>query len=404
MTRPRHALIIGGGIAGPVTAMALQRAGIEATVYEADPTDAGTAGAFLTIAVNGLDALRTLGLQRPVMAAGFPTASIEFFSGTGKRLGQLPIGGTLPDGTMTHTIKRADLYRILYEETLRRDIRIEHGRRLVAAESTPEGVVARFEDGTSATGTLLIGADGIHSRTRRIIDPAAPAPRYTGLGNIGGFTRTPTVDSTAGAYVMIFGKRAFFGYAVSPSGEIWWFANPGSPRELGKDKLAAMTSEQWKARLLDVFAGDAGPAAQIIRSTTGIVLGTNQHDMPKVPTWYRGPMIIIGDAAHATSPSSGQGASMAIEDALVLAKCLRDFPDTARAFAAFEHSRRPRVERVVAFGARSSSSKAPGPLGRVVRDLVLPTMLKLIAKASQDWLFGYHIDWDAQVHGDARAA
>jgi FAD-dependent urate hydroxylase len=208
MNSSRHAVIIGGGIAGSVTAMAMQRAGIKATVYEAYPPDAGAAGAFLTIAVNGLDALRALDLHRPVTAAGFPTANMEFFSGTGKRLGQLPLGGTQPDGTMTHTIKRADLYRILYEETLRRDIRIEHGKRLVAAETTPRGVVARFEDGTSATGDLLIGADGIHSRTRRIVDPAAPAPRYTGLGNIGGFTRTP-IASTAGAYVMIFGKRAF---------------------------------------------------------------------------------------------------------------------------------------------------------------------------------------------------
>jgi len=107
-------------------------------------------------------------------------------------------------------------------------------------------------------------------------------------------------------------------------------------------------------------------------------------NMPKVPTWYRGPMIIIGDAAHAASPSSGQGASMAIEDALVLAKCLRDVPDTTAAFAAFERIRRPRVERVVAFGARSSNSKAPGRVGRVVRDIMLPVVLKLIAKQSQD--------------------
>ncbi len=391
MSAARHALIIGGGIA--------------ATIYEAYPTHAGDAGAFLTIAVNGLDALRALDLHRPVMAAGFPTANIEFFSGTGKRLGQVPIGGTLPDGTITHTIKRADLYRILYDEAVRRGIRIEHGRRLFAAESAPGSkVVARFEEGGWAAGDLLIGADGIHSRTRRIIDPAAPTPRYSGLGNVGGFTGTPTVASTAGAYVMIFGKRAFFGYAVSPSGEIWWFANPGSPRELSREALAVMTSEQWKAWLLDVFAGDAGPAVEIIRSTAGVVLGTNQHDMPRVPTWYRDSMIIIGDAAHAASPSSGQGASMAIEDALVLAKCLRDLPDTARAFAAFELIRRPRVERVVAFGARSSSSKAPGPVARMVRDWVLPLILRRVARQSQDWLFGHHIDWDARINTRARAA
>src|SRR2546427_12017846 len=111
MTRPRHALIIGGGIAGPTVAMALQRAGIASTIYEAYPTGADAAGVFLTVAVNGLDALRTLDLHRVVMDAGFPTGSIEFFSGTGRRLGEIPIGGTLPDATVTHTIKRADLYR-----------------------------------------------------------------------------------------------------------------------------------------------------------------------------------------------------------------------------------------------------------------------------------------------------
>src|ERR671915_2036460 len=131
----KKALIIGCGIAGPVTAMALQRAGIESVVYEAYDTSAGLdAGAFLTVAVNGLDALRSLGAHEPVLAAGFPTRSIEFFSGTGKRLGEVPIGGTLPDGTVSHTIKRADLYRVLYVEAIHRGIPIEHNRRLVHAE------------------------------------------------------------------------------------------------------------------------------------------------------------------------------------------------------------------------------------------------------------------------------
>src|SRR3712207_4745156 len=153
---PKKAMIIGGGIAGPVTAMALQRAGIDPVVCEAYDTSAGLdAGAFLTVAVNGLDALRTLDAHEPVLAAGFPTRNIEFFSGTGKRLGEVPIGGTLPDGTVTHTIKRADLYRVLHDESIRRGIRIEHGMRLVDAETASDGtVLARFEVGTQATGDL----------------------------------------------------------------------------------------------------------------------------------------------------------------------------------------------------------------------------------------------------------
>jgi 2-polyprenyl-6-methoxyphenol hydroxylase-like FAD-dependent oxidoreductase len=398
----KKALIIGGGIAGPVTAMALQRAGIDSVVYEAYDTSAGLdAGAFLTVAVNGLDALGTLGAHEPVLDAGFPTRNIEFFSGTGKRLGEVPIGGTLPDGTVTHTIKRADLYRVLHDQALRRGIRIEHGKRLVDAGTTPDGdVVARFEDGTQATGDLLIGADGIHSRTRRIIDPGAPKPRYTGLGNIGGFTRNASVDTKPGIYVMVWGKRAFFGYTVSPSGEIWWFANPPSARELTRAELAATTTEQWKQRLIGLFADDAAPAVEIVKATTGELPATNQYDMPSVPTWHRGPMVIVGDAAHAASPASGQGASMAIEDAAVLAKCLRDLPDVQQAFAAYEQLRRERVERVVAQGARSSSGKAAGPIARVLRDLMLPVILRRVASSGERslaWMYGYHIDWDGKL-------
>jgi FAD-dependent urate hydroxylase len=398
----KKALIIGGGIAGPVTAMALQRAGVESVVYEAYDTSAGLgAGAFLTVAVNGLDALRTLDAHEPVLDAGFPTRKIEFFSGTGKRLGEVPIGGTLPDGTDTHTIKRADLYRVLHDQAIRRGVRIEHGRRLVDAETTPDGgVVARFADGSRAAGDLLIGADGIHSRTRRIIDPTAPEPRYTGLGNIGGFTRNASVNTKPGIYVMVWGRRAFFGYTVSPSGEIWWFANPPSARELTRAELAATTTEQWKRWLIDLFADDASPAVEIIEATTGELPATNQYDVPSVPTWHRGPMVIVGDAAHATSPASGQGASMAIEDAVVLAKCLRDLPDIRQAFAAYERLRRERVERVVAQGARSSSGKAAGPIARVLRDLMLPVILKRVASGGEKslaWMYDYHIDWDEKV-------
>ena len=401
-TVARKALIIGGGIAGPVTAMALQRAGIESVVYEAYDTSAGLeAGAFLTVAVNGLDALRTLDVHEPVLAAGFPTRNMEFYSGIGKRLGEIPIGGTLPDGTVTHTIRRADLYRVLHDEAVSRGIPIEHNRRLVDGGTMPDGgVVARFEDGTEAVGDLLVGADGIHSRTRRIIDPSAPEPRYTGLGNIGGFAREASVNAGQGIYAMVFGKRAFFGYTVSPSGETWWFANAPEAREPDRAELAATTTEQWKERLTYLFADDATPAVEILRATTGDLAGTNQYDMPSVPTWHRGPMVIIGDAAHAASPASGQGASMAIEDAVVLAKSLRDLPDIQQAFATYERLRRGRVERVVAHGARSSSGKAAGPVARVLRDLMLPVFLKRAAGSGEKslaWMYNHHVDWGERM-------
>jgi 2-polyprenyl-6-methoxyphenol hydroxylase-like FAD-dependent oxidoreductase len=393
------ALIIGGGIAGPVTAMALQRAGIDSIIYEARAPEESEGGAFLTVAANGLDALRAIDAHGGVLECGFPSKTIELRSGTGKRLGAVPTGGTLPDGTTTLTMRRTDLYLALLREAWDRGIPIEHEKRLLEASPTPDGgVVARFEDGTEAAGDLLIGADGIYSRTRRIIDPAAPAPRYTGLGNIGGYCRVPSITGDPGQYHMMFGKRAFFGYLLSPLGEVWWFANPPAPAELTRTQLASLGSEGWKERLTALFAGDAGPAVEIIQSTDEVLIGGNQYDMPRVPHWWRGPMIVIGDGAHAASPSSGQGASLAMEDAVTLAQCLRDLPDTRSAFVAYEQMRRPRVERIVAWAARMNSNKAPGPMGRAVRDLMLPLILKLQGSAdSQRWIFNHHIEWETQV-------
>src|SRR4029079_5324002 len=111
-------------------------------------------------------------------------------------------------------------------------------------------------------------------------------------------------------------------------------------------------------------ADDAGPALDIIGATTGELAAFPVYDMPIVPTWHRESMVIIGDAAHATSPSSGQGASMAIEDAIVLAKCLRDCDGISQAFATYERLRQTPVERVVAYSARVGQSKTVGEVGR----------------------------------------
>jgi FAD-dependent urate hydroxylase len=399
MRRANRALIIGGGVAGPVAAMALRQAGIDSVVYEAYAGGADGAGGFLTFASNGMDALYAIDAHHLVLAEGFPTPRMTIQNGTGKHLGEVPLGGKLPDGTVSQTLKRADLYRTLRDEAVRRGSLIEYGKRLVDAETTPDGsVTARFEDGTEAVGDLLIGADGIHSRTRRIIDPSAPGARYIPVLNIGGYARDVRVLAEPGTFRMVFGKRAFFGYAVHSSGEIWWFANPPRADEPTRAELAAIGTEQWREMLTDLFAGDATPAVEIIRSTPGELAGWATYDLPSVPTWHKGSLVIIGDAAHATAPSSGQGASMAIEDALVLARCLRDLPDIGQAFAAFERLRRTRVERIVAHGARTSNSKAAGPVARVLRDMMMPLILKRVASGeSLAWMHDYHIAWDEKV-------
>jgi FAD-dependent urate hydroxylase len=390
------ALVVGGGVCGPVTAMALQRVGIDAVIYDERGPASGDSGSYLTVATNGLDALRAIDAHDPVLQAGFPTDRTVLFSGNGKRLGTVPLGSTGGERDVSHTIKRAHLYGALHEETLRRNVVVEFGKRLVSAEVTRGGVQAQFDDGTSASGDLLVGCDGVHSATRSIIDPEAPTPRYVGLLNFGGYTPGTAVGES-GAWHMIFGSRAFFGYAPDASGGTVWFANvPRHPST--RAERESTPAEQWKRWLSGLFADDRGPARELIDAGSLQLAADNTHDLPSVPVWHKAPIIILGDAAHAPSPSSGQGASVALEDGVVLAKCLRDLPGIESAFTAFERIRRRRVERIVAQGARSSSSKAAGPVGRVLRDLLLPFVFRHVVTAkSVAWMYDYHIDWNSRV-------
>ena len=178
---------------------------------------------------------------------------------------------------------------------------------------------------------------------------------------------------------------------------------PAEPPGTESEELLAITSEQWRARLVDLFRDDTGPMLDIIAATENIVPGWNTYDFPTVPTWHNRRMVLIGDAVHATSPSSGQGASMAIEDAVVLAKCLRDIPDAEAAFAAFKSLRQERVERVVQHGKRSGDGKAQGRVGAMIRDLVLPMIVrKMVSSNSLSWMYDYRIDWPAKVAVGAR--
>jgi 2-polyprenyl-6-methoxyphenol hydroxylase-like FAD-dependent oxidoreductase len=390
------ALIIGGGVCGPVTGMALQRAGIDAVIFESRAQALGDAGGYLTVATNGLDALRAIDSDRLVTQRGFPTRDIVMFNGAGRPLARVPMGSTHETGLVSHTIKRAHLHRALHEEAARRGVLMESGKRLADAHPIAGGVRAEFTDGSSATGDLLIACDGIHSKARTVIDRFAPKPRYVGLLNFGGYVQQKSVGEP-GAWHMVFGTRAFFGYVPDGLGGTVWFAN--IPRAAATEvEREQMTVKEWKAWLIDWFARDHGPMAELIAAGDLQLAADNTHDLPKVPVWHRDSMIIIGDAAHAPSPSSGQGASMAIEDGVVLAQCLRDVPGTDRAFANFERLRRARVERIVAQGARSSSSKAAGPMGRIIRDRMLPLLFRyVVTEKSMAWMFEHHVDWNRQA-------
>ena len=380
------ALVIGGGIAGPVLAMFLERAGITPVIYEGRPGPAGDTGAFLNLAPNGLAVLETLGLAEEIAARGTPTRSIEFLNHRGKRLGRLP--------ETTLLIRRGALNRALREAAAAQGIRFEYAKRLAEIRMPDAGgVVARFADGTEARGDLLVGCDGIHSATRRAIMPEAPGPEYTGVIDSGGFAPAPLGLEADGVMRMIFGLRGFFGYQVVPSGEAFWFENFHQESEPERAALDAISDLEWRRRLLEMHLEDAAPVTDIIWSAAEPVRRWPIYDLPTLPAWHRGPVCLIGDAAHATPPHAGQGASLALEDAIVLAKCLRDIPDVERAFTAFESHRRPRVEKLVREARRQGRRKAAAsPLGRRVRDLVLPFFLELGVRGLRK-TYQYRVDW-----------
>jgi 2-polyprenyl-6-methoxyphenol hydroxylase-like FAD-dependent oxidoreductase len=393
----RTALVIGCGIGGPVAAMALQKAGIGATIFEAHAGHTDYVGSFLNAASNGLDALAAIGAHDAVLAHGFPTPRMVMWSGSGKRLGEVANGTTRPGATPSLTIERGRLHAALRDEAIARGIDIVSGKRLVGAEPSAHGVTARFADGSEARGDLLVGSDGLHSTTRRLVDPAAPWPRFTGLLSLGGRACLDSVTPTPGVFHMIFGRRAFFGYSAPVPGDVYWFANAEWTGAPDRARLDAISPAMWKTHLRDLFAGDAGPALDIVGATGDTLAAYPIFDMPIVPVWHRDRMIVIGDAAHATSPSSGQGASLAIEDAVILAQCLRDADDVSTAFAAYERLRRARVERVVSYSARIGRSKTPGPVGRWLRDLMMPFALRHFASAkAQAWLYEHRIEWGAR--------
>lgn len=383
---PRRALVIGGGIAGPVAAMSLQRVGIEAVVFEGRGEPRDHVGAFLNLAPNGLHVLEHLGVRERVEDLGTPTTEIVFNNHRGKQLGRNP--------ETTLLIKRGLLNRGLREAAVDHGIEIRWGKRLVDVKTASGSVTAVFADGTEERGDFLLGCDGIHSRTRQVVLPGAPVPQYTGVIDCGAFTHLASVPPSNGVMQMTFGLNGFFGYQVVPSGEIYWFENFHDANEPDRAKLEAIPHERWRANLLDMHRGDHYPIPDLIQSTEGGIGRWPIYDMPTMPTWHKGRVCLIGDAAHATSPHVGQGASMAMEDAIVLAKFLRDIPEPGRAFATFEARRRNRVDKIVEQARKTGNQKSPGnAVGRAIRDLVLPFFLKRGVKDTE-WVYAWRFDWD----------
>ncbi|WP_067651121.1 FAD-dependent monooxygenase [Nocardia harenae] len=389
----RTAIVAGGGIAGTVAATALRMAGIDARVYEAHPADAAWPGSGLALAPNGLAALDIIGAGDAVRAIDVPVQRTRM--SVGRHTHELPGLDDLPPLSL---VDRAGLVRVLREHAAAAGVPFEFGARLTGADEHEDGVAARFADGRTATADILIGADGIRSAVRGLIDPAAPGPEYTGMLGFGAVVPCE-VGIPAGTMQFAYGKRAYYLYCPLGDGRVMWGANLPHSEYLTSAEARAIPAEQWLRTLRETYAEDT-PGAALTRATTPETLEVwgALHIMPPVPHWYRDRLVLVGDAVHAPSNSSGQGASLAIESAVELARCLRDLPTPGAAFAAYEALRRPRVEGIAARAAKINHSKAPGPVARVVMNLLMPIAMRMM---DPEKMLGteqrHRIDWNQPI-------
>ncbi|WP_330252582.1 FAD-dependent monooxygenase [Nocardia sp. NBC_00565] len=401
MSTTETAIVIGGGIAGPVTATALRKAGIAARVYEAYPGPTYGIGSGLALAPNGVAALDIVGAGDLIREIASPVSHMEMSVG-GKTL-HMP---ELVDVPSLKLVDRNDLHRTLHDHAVAAGVPFEYNKRLVRVDEDIDGITAHFADGSTATADVLIGADGIRSTVRGLIDPNNPGPEYTGMIGFGAMIENDDLGLPPETMVFAFGKKAYYLYGTVEGNKIMWGANLPHKEYLSLTEARAIPAEHWVQILRETYAEDT-PGGEFARRTTAENLETTGalHIMPPVPHWYRGRMVLVGDSVHAPSNSSGQGASLAIESAVQLARCLRDLPDHTAAFAAYEGLRRPRVESVAARARKINHSKTPGPVARKMMSLLMPLLIKgMNPEKTMGAEQRYRIEWDAPVQQELAAS
>ena len=363
--------VIGGGVAGSASAIALARIGAEVTVYEAYPDPAGPAGSYVSLAVNGLRALDAVGCLEAVQQAGFPVARQLMWSGRGKLLGDVARGRRPEDSLRSVTLMRADLVTALRAEALRTGARIVTGERL-----TGPG------DPRVADADLVVGADGIWSATRQQLDPSAPGPRYAGIYYLSGTSDQDKVRVPVSrqGFNWIFARHGVFIYLPAPGGLIWWTAQVASPAPPA-DPAAVSAAD-----LTELF-GTEDQAAAVLEAASGIRTANIGHVLAPVTRRHGGTTVLIGDAAHPVG--AGQGASIAMEDAVVLAQELAAADTVAAGLAAFDQARQPRAGKLAKIETANRDAKVAGPVGTRMREMIMPHVFNRFYEKATGWLYDF---------------
>ena len=344
-------LIIGGGIGGLTSAIAMRRHGHQVTVIERDPKWS-VYGVGIIQQANVIRAMAHLELLDDYIAAGVPFDKVTVHSPDGRIVAE-PKMPRLVDGYPASIgIGRPALHKILGENTIARGANVRLGITATALEDNGERVACTFSDGSKGAFDIVIGSDGVYSQTREMVLPDAPKPQFTGQSVWRyNFPRPPDLDALhayngpIGVGLVPISRELMYMYVTTPE--------PGKPRYPNETLAQSMRGKLGNA------APQIQELAELIVDNDAVVYRPLEQLMLYGP-WHKGRVVLLGDAVHATTPHLGQGAGLAIEDSIVLAEEIAGHDRAEEAFNAFRSRRFERCKYI----AEKSFEICMGQLGK----------------------------------------
>ena len=332
-------IIIGAGIGGLSAAISMRQRGIDFDIFEAVP-NLTPVGAGILVPPNAMTILGRYGLSEQVQAHGSRIKSLVVMDTQARVISKTSSEYSKNNITYpTVAIHRGKLQQILLAALP--DKHVTTGKRCIEACIHAQGVAARFSDNSRVEGDFLIGADGIHSVIRESIFPNSPL-RYSGQTCWRGIANLELSRQWATQLTEVWGAGLRFGFVPISSGQVYWYATKRESSGGTEDR------EKITQQLISIYRSFPDPIAEILsRTDMPSIIRDDIYDLAPLRSWFSGRAILVGDAAHASTPNLGQGGAQAIEDSWVLADKIASCKSLPEAFQNFQASRLPKVEKIV---------------------------------------------------------